>query len=133
MSNEYRKERSSVTDLKIHLICVTKYRQPVLTAEGLFVIEKAFSEVAKKMTFEILEFNGEDDHVHCLIAYPPKLSISQMVNSLKGVSSRRYGQANLLKPKGKKALWSPSYFALSIGGAPIEVLKEYIKNQRKTS
>lgn len=133
MANEYRKERSSVTDLKIHLICVTKYRAPVLTARGLALIEKAFSEVAKKMAFELREFNGEADHIHCLIAYPPKLSVSQMVNSLKGVSSRRYGQANLLKPKGKKALWGPSYFALSVGGAPIEVLKEYIKNQKKLS
>ena len=133
MSNDYRKERSSVTDLKIHLVCVTKYRHPVLTAEGLAVIEKAFGEVARKMSFEVLEFNGEGDHVHCLLAYPPKLSISQMVNSLKGVSSRRYGQQGLLKPKGKKALWRPSYFALSVGGAPIEVLKDYIKNQRKPS
>lgn len=56
-----------------------------------------------------------------------------MVNSLKGVSSRRYGQANLLKPKGKPALWSPSHFAVSVGGAPIEILKEYIDNQKKPS
>ena len=131
--HEYRRERNSVTNLKIHLICVTKYREPVMTAKGLAVIERAFSEVAHKMQFDVVEFNGEADHIHCLIAYPPKLSVSQMVNSLKGVSSRRYGQEKLLKPKGKRALWSPSYFALSIGGAPIDVLKAYIKNQKKPS
>ena len=84
------------------------------------------------MGFQVLEFNGEGDHVHCLLEYPPKLSISQIVNGLKGVSSRRYGQAELPKPT-RSALWSPSYFALSVGGAPIEKLKEYIQNQKKPS
>ncbi len=85
------------------------------------------------MGFEIREFNGEVDHIHCLIEYPPKLSISVMVNSLKGVSSRRYGQAGFPKPYGKDALWSPSYFVSLVGGAPLEVLKQYIQNQEKPS
>lgn len=126
----YRKERHSVTDLKIHLICVTKYRQPVFDDDGLKVIESAFRSVAEKMDFQILEFNGETDHVHSLIEYPPKLSISQIANSLKGVSSRRFGQAGYKKPQ-KEALWSPSYFAISVGGAPLEILKQYIKDQSR--
>lgn len=126
----YRRERHSVTDLKIHLICVTKYRTPIFTDEGLKLIEESFMVVSQKMNFEILEFNGEADHVHALIEYPPKLSISQIANALKGVSSRRYGQAGNKKPH-KEALWSPSYFALSVGGAPIEVLKQYIKEQSR--
>lgn len=126
----YRKERHSVTDLKIHLVCVTKYRKPVFTAEGLALVEQSFKEVAKKMNFAILEFNGEADHIHTLIEYPPKLSISAMVNSLKGVSSRRYGQAGYEKPHAK-VLWSPGYFAVSVGRAPLTVLKEYINNQSR--
>ena len=133
MSTPLRKERHSVSDLKIHLVCVTKYRRPILTAESLAVLEVSFREVATKMGFEIEEFNGEPDHVHVLIEYPPKLSISQMVNALKGVSSRRYGQAGYPKPYGRDALWSPSYFASSVGGAPLEVLKRYIQNQEKPS
>jgi putative transposase len=97
------------------------------------LVEKSFREVAEKMNFQILEFNGESDHVHALIEYPPKLSISVMVNSLKGVSSRRHGQAGYPKPYGKDALWSPSYFVSSVGGAPLEVLKSYIKDQEKPS
>ena len=131
MSTPLRRERHSVSDLKIHLVCVTKYRRPILTAESLAVLEVSFREVATKMGFEIEEFNGEPDHVHVLIEYPPKLSISQMVNALKGVSSRRYGQAGHPKPYGRDALWSPSYFASSVGGAPLEVLKRYIQNQEK--
>ncbi len=126
----YRKERHSVTDLKIHLVCVTKYRKPVFTDEGLLLVEESFKEVAKKMSFNILEFNGEANHAHALIEYPPKLSISQIVNSLKGVSSRRYGQAGYQKPH-PEALWSPSYFAVSVGGAPLDVLIQYIKEQSR--
>lgn len=126
----YRRQRHSVTDLKIHLVCVTKYRNPVFNDDGLRLIEESFRTVAAKMNFQILEFNGEADHVHALIEYPPKLSISQIANALKGVSSRRYGQAGNKKPH-KEALWSPSYFAVSVGGAPLEVLKLYIKNQSR--
>lgn len=133
MATNLRRDRNSISSLNIHLVCVTKYRQQVLTTKGLAIIEKSFNDVAKKMDFKVLEFNGESDHVHALIEFPPKLSVSQMVNALKGVSSRRYGQANLPKPYGKDALWSPSYFASSIGGAPIETLMLYIQNQLKPS
>lgn len=133
MSTTFGKERHSVTELKIHLVCVTKYRRSVFTGESIDLIEKSFREVAEKMNFQVLEFNGEADHIHVLIEYPPKLSISSIVNALKGVSSRRYGQAGYPKPYGKDALWSPSYFASSVGGAPIEILKQYIKEQLKPS
>ena len=126
----YRRERHSVTDLKIHLVCVTKYHKSVFTGESLLLVEESFREVALKMNFKVLEFNGEGNHVHTLIEYPPKLSISQIVNSLKGVSSRKYGQAGHKKPH-PEALWSPSYFAVSVGGAPIEVLIQYIKDQSR--
>ena len=131
MTTSLRKERHSVSDLKIHLVCITKYRRKIFTSESLAVIEKSFEEVATKMDFQVQEFNGESDHIHALIEYPPKLSVSQIVNALKGVSSRRYGQAGYTKPYGKDALWSPSYFVSSIGGAPLEILKQYIQNQEK--
>lgn len=133
MVTRFRKERHSISDLRIHLVCVTKYRRSVLTAESLSVIEKSFRDVAAKMDFQVQEFNGEPDHIHALIEYPPKLSISQMVNALKGVSSRRYGQAGYPKPYGKDALWSPSYFVSAVRGAPLEVLKRYIQEQEKPS
>lgn len=88
-------------------------------------------EVSKKMDFNVLEFNGESDHIRALIEFPPKLSISQIINALKGVSSRRYGQAGYPKPYGKQALWSPSYFVSSVSGAPLEVIKKYIQDQEK--
>jgi len=63
----YRKERHSVTDLKIHLVCVTKYRNPVFNQGGLVLVEESFKEVAQKMNFNILEFNGEANHIYALI------------------------------------------------------------------
>jgi putative transposase len=132
MTSGLRHERHSISNLKIHLVCVTKYRRKILTHESLELIYKSFLDVARKMNFHILEFNGESDHIHALIEFPPKLSISQ-VNALKGVSSPRCGQAGFPKPYGKQALWSPSYFVSSVGGAPLEVLKKYIENQEKPS
>jgi putative transposase len=133
MSSNLRHERHGVSDLKVHLVCVTKYRCQIFTSSSLALIEKSFKEVASKMNFQVLEFNGEADHIQVLIEYPPKLSISVIVNSLKGVSSRRYGQAGYPKPYGKQALWSPSYFVSSVGGASLEVLKSYIQKQEKPS
>ena len=85
--------------------------------------------VAKKMNFRLLRLNGESDHVHLLIEYPPKLSISQIVNSLKGVSSRMLRKEFDLAPH-KEHLWSPSYFCVSCGGAPIAKIKQYIDGQQ---
>ncbi|GAB4237842.1 MAG: hypothetical protein Kow0049_24000 [Stanieria sp.] len=83
------------------------------------------------MNFKLIDLNGESDHIHLLIEFPPKLSVSQIVNSLKGVSSimlrKKYPQ---IRPH-KDHLWSPSYFAISCGGAPLEKIKAYIENQRK--
>ena len=118
---------------------MTKYRDEVFSEPELVLIEKVFGDVAKKMNMQLLEFNAEDEQhaanriafVHALIEYPPKLSVSKIVNALKGVSSRRYGQAGYHKPRNGKALWSPSYFAVSVGGAPIEVLIQYIKDQSR--
>ena len=131
LTTELRRERHSVSDLQIHLVCVAKFRRPIFTADSLSVIETSFRAVAKQMDFQIEEFNGEVELVHALIEYPPKLSVSQMVNALKGVSSRRYGQSGFKKPYGKAALWEPSYYVSSIGGAPLHVLKQYIRQQEK--
>ena len=91
--------------------------------------------------FEVVlkEFNGESDHVHLLVNYPPKVRLSELVNSLKGVSSRRMKQEFPAVPtfwsvrKSKGHLWLPSYFVGSVGGAPITVLREYIEGQNRPS
>src|SRR5690606_18360016 len=93
-----------------------------------FMIEQlreAFESACEKLECNLLEMNGEEDHVHLLMAYPPKLAISVMVNNLKSVSSRRIRRLNTHIPRQSKsaALWSRSYFACSAGGATIETLR----------
>ena len=63
---DFRKERHSITDLKIHWLCVVKYRKQILTSESLDVIQQSFKPVALQMNFKLIEFNGEADHVHAV-------------------------------------------------------------------
>ncbi len=90
-----------------------------------------FEDVCTQFSVELKEFNGEKDHVHLLINYHPQLSICKLVNSLKGVSSRvlKKKHPEIEKSHSRGALWSPSYFAGSCGGAPLSVVKSYIENQ----
>lgn len=117
--------------MHVHLVFVTKYRRKVFGAEHLEFLKKIFTEVCADFEATLEEFNGEQDQVHLLIHYPPKVAVSNMVNSLKGVSSRllakEYGRLHQWYYKG--VLWSPSYFAGSVGGAPISVLRQYIEQQ----
>jgi len=106
MTSNLRRGRHSVSALLVLMVFVSKYRKKVFDEDGLKTLENAFSGVAKQMNFQIIEFNGESDHVHLLVEYPPKLSISPIVNHLKGVSSRLYRQKHL--SPSEKHLWSPS-------------------------
>lgn len=93
-----------------------------------------FQSVCSDMGAKLLNFNGEDDHVHLLVDYPPKVALSCLVNSLKGVSSRllRRDMPELAYTKALRwHLWSPSWFGVSCGGAPLEVIKAYIDGQRR--
>ena len=79
----------------------------------------------------LVEINGQAEHVHLLIHYPPKHSVSSLVNSLKGVSSRllRSERPDMEKRYSNKVLWSPSYFAASCGGAPLGMIKQYLRQK----
>lgn len=130
---EIQKSRHATHLLHAHLVFVTKYRYNILTGEHIEYLRTVFKETMEEMGGTLEEFDGERNHVHLLIQYPPKWSISIIVNNLKGRSSR------LLRrdmPDVKKrywgdgsALWHRSYFAGSVGGAPLEIVKQYIQQQ----
>ena len=132
MSNDIRQGRHCVFQLHAHLVFVTKYRKHVFTKEILKSMEQILTKICSASEVKLVEFNGEKDHVHLLINYPPKLSLSKLVNSLKGVSSRllRLQHPELEKSYWKNVLWSPSYFASSCGGAPIAIIRQYIEQQK---
>ncbi len=119
--------------MHVHLVFVTKYRRDVFTREILHELEAVFASVCRDFGATLVEFDGEDDHVHLLVNYPPSVSVSSLVNSLKGVSSRMIRKKSfpdIRKKLWEGHLWSPSYFAGSCGGAPISVIRQYIEQQK---
>ena len=130
---EYRTGRHCVFALHVHLVFVTKYRRDVLSQLAIRDLSAIFARVCGDFGAQLVECNGEDDHVHLLVEYPPQISISKLVNSLKGVSSRliRAERPEIRGRYYKGTLWSPSYFAASCGGAPISILKQYVEQQRQ--
>ena len=115
-----------------HLVFVTKYRHPVFTARHRERMEEIIRDVCRDFECELAEFNGAANHVHLLVRFPPTVALSRLVNSLKGVSSRRLRQEfpDLRRHYWRaNRLWSGSYFAGSAGGAPITVLRQYIEQQ----
>ncbi|GBQ51806.1 transposase [Acetobacter ghanensis DSM 18895] len=114
------------------MVFVTKYRRRVFTAAILKDMQIVFEKVCTDFETHLVEFDGEDDHVHLLVHYPPKVALSVLVNSLKGVSSRRLRQMHptLTSRYWRGVLWSPSYFAASCGGAPLSIIRQYIEQQR---
>lgn len=132
-NNEIRHGRHCRFLMHVHLVFVTKYRRGVFTKEILDALRLIFSSVCIDFESELVEFDGEDDHVHLLINYPPKVSVSKLVNSLKGVSSHLIRKKNypcICKKLWGDALWAPSYFAGSCGGAPIAIIRQYIEQQQ---
>lgn len=112
---------------------VTKYRRSEFSKRILADLKEIFIGVCHDFESQLVEFEGERDHVHLLINYPPKVAISKLVNSLKGVSSRLIRKKNygsITKALWGDSLWSPSYFAGACGGAPLEVIRQYIEQQQ---
>ncbi|MGW6916984.1 IS200/IS605 family transposase [Kitasatospora sp. NPDC054939] len=135
-TTDYRRGRHVVTAMHVHLVFVTKYRRGVFTDAMLTRCEEIMRKVCTDFEAELKEFNGERDHVHLLVEYPPKVAVSGLVNSLKGVSARLLRREytstmNVAVVHGH--LWSPSYFAASCGGAPLAIIREYIQNQQRPS
>ena len=132
-SRAFRTGRYCVFGLHVHLIFVTKYRRDVLTDAAHETLRELFAKICQDFEAVLVECKGEDDHVHLIVEYPPKVAVSKLVNSLKGVSSRRLRQQHpeIANRYYKGVLWSPSYLAAACGGAPLSIICQYVENQRK--
>jgi putative transposase len=117
------------------LVFVTKYRRKVFDGAALDWLRNHFGKVCKTMGCQLLACEGEADHLHSVIEYPPRLSVSGLVNALKGTSSRllRKERPDIARRYFDGVLWSPSYFAASTGGAPLEIIRRYVEQQRASS
>ena len=128
----FRRERHGVSVLTVHLVCVTRYRRKVFDDAALAWLQGHARRLFEKMDCKVMACDGEADHLHLLVEYPPKLSVSVLVNAFKGTSSRRLRQArpDIAAKYWRGVLWSRSYFAASTGGATLETVKRYVEQQR---
>jgi putative transposase len=132
MSSKYRSSRRAVFNLTVHIVFVTKYRRKVITNEMLMKLKEVFTSVLKSWDSELIEFNGESDHVHLLISYPPQKLLSSLIANLKATSSKtmwREFYPIVSKVYFKRVFWTGAYFVASCGGVTIEQLKKYVENQ----
>ena len=118
--------------LHVHLVFISKYRRGVFDQDAISRLRRIFARTCADFRADLIEMDGEEDHVHLLVEYVPKVAVSHLVNSLKGVSSRllRKERPDLNARYWKGTLWSPSYFASSCGGAPIRMIRQYIQQQQ---
>lgn len=126
-----RKGSHSVFSVRLHFVFVTHYRHKAITAAMLERIREMSWQVCRKMDCNLLECSGEADHVHLLVDFHPKHSISAVAGSIKAATSRMVKKEfhhEFAKWYSKQSFWSGSYYVASTGGAPIERLKEYIKS-----
>ena len=118
--------------MHVHWVFLAKYRRKVFDGDAIERLREIFTRVCLDFESQLVEMDGEHDHVHLLVEYPPKVAVSNLFNSLKGVSSRllRKDRPDIQSRYWKGVLWSPSYFASSCGGAPIAIVRQYIEQQQ---
>jgi len=134
MKNNLIHYRTSVCNINYHVVWSVKYRRKVLTEEKEAFLKQLVQEIAADKGFTVHLFEcGECDHVHCFVSGPPKLSITDIVKYLKGITGRklfeRYPDMRTKLWKGQ--LWNHSYYVETVGSVSEENIRRYIEHQSK--
>ena len=131
--NKYTHGRTCVYNINYHIVWCVKYRRKVLSQKISERLYELCHEIAKAKGFTIVEIKaGENDHVHCFVSAPPKISITQIVKYLKGISGNRLLEEfpELRKSLWKGHLWNGSYFVETIGSTSEDNIRRYIERQK---
>ena len=126
--------RTSVCNINYHMVWSVKYRRKVLTADVEAFMRQLVQEIAADKGFIVSEFEcGEMDHVHYFVSAPPKLSITDIVKYLKGITGRKLFERfpELRQKLYKGELWNHSYYVETIGSISEDVIRKYIEAQVK--
>lgn len=126
----YHTNRNIVFSCQYHVIFCPKYRRPVLVDGVDEKFKQIATELATELDFEILEFEVMPDHVHLLIDCDPQFGIHKVIKRIKGKTSKLLRDEFAWLKTRLPSLWTNSYFVATVGGAPIEVVKQYIENQK---
>ena len=128
----YKRSKNVVFNCQYHIIFCPKYRRKVLVGDIEIRLKEIIEGVANDMSVEIIEMETDKDHVHILAGIHPQLGVNKFVKRIKGVSSRVLrSEFPPLKTK-LPTLWTNSYFVSTVGGAPLEIVKQYIENQQRS-
>ena len=122
----------SVYLLTYHLVLVTKYRKQVITEQIATHLKTMLKEQLEKNNAELVEFGYETDHVHIVFSAPPQLRLSSFINAYKSSTSRviKKQYPEVRNQLWKEYFWSRSYCLISTGGAPLEIIKQYVSTQQ---
>ncbi|MEI2580918.1 IS200/IS605 family transposase [Scytonema sp. PRP1] len=127
----YKSNRNIVYSCKYHVVWCPKYRRPVLIGEVETRLKELLYQIAKEIEVEIIELEVMPDHVHVLLECDPQFGIHKVMKRLKGATSRYLRQEFPHLKSRIPTLWTNSYFVSTVGGAPLEVIKQYVANQKE--
>lgn len=126
----YNSSRNIVFSCQYHIIFCPKYRRKVLFGEVDTRLKEIIREIATELMVDIIEMETDCDHVHILANIHPQLGVNAFVKNIKGRSSRLLRQEFPKLKTQLPTLWTNSYFVSTVGGAPLDVVKQYIENQQ---
>lgn len=127
---KFKSNRNIVYNCQYHVIWCVKYRKKVLVDEVENRLKEILSQVALDVQSEVEEMETDKDHVHLLISCDPQFGIHQVVKRMKGRSSKLLRDEFPHLKSRIPSLWTNSYFVATVGGAPLSVIKQYIKDQQ---
>jgi len=128
----YKSNKNVVYSCKYHVVWCPKYRRKVLVDEISERLEELIVQRCSEISAEIIEMEIMPDHVHLLIEVDPQFGINQAVRSIKGFSSHTLRKEFPSLKTRLPTLWTNSYFVSTVGGAPLDVIKQYIENQERS-
>jgi putative transposase len=126
-SKDFRRARSVVDAMHVHLVFVTQYRRHVLDSAGTDALRTMFTTICGDFGADLRACDGKDDHVHLLAEHPPSVAIPKLVNSL-----LRQQWPDIARRYWNGILCSPSSLVASCGGAPLDIIRRYVEQQRNT-
>lgn len=128
---EYKSNNNVVYSCKYHVIWCPKYRRKVLVNGVDARLKEIIYEESKECQADVIEVEVMPDHVHLLVEVDPQFGIHRLVKALKGRSSRLLRQEFAWLRSRLPTLWTNSYFVSTVGGAPLEIVKQYVESQKR--
>jgi putative transposase len=130
MNSKYKSNNNITYSCKYHVVWCPKYRRKVLVNGVDTRLKEILNEVCLEFKAELIELEVMPEHVHILVECDPQFGIAKLIRYMKGRSSRLLRQEFPWLKSRLPTLWTNSYFVSTVGGAPLEVIKQYIENQK---